>query len=133
PCPPAEPLTAEEAALHQPPKHFRNIDAVHREHFLKSLVRRDPVDLAERRQVENVEATRAHGRSITLIDSIPRSSTTLTAILPFLPFSNGSDTVPWNADKSDSSSSARTSLRSLFQPSFAPAIGKNTWCGKSER
>src|SRR5690606_21403139 len=75
----------------------------------------------------------AHGNPITFSDSMPRSSTIFTATLRLSPGSNGRLTVPCSLSSRDSSSSALISLRSLFQPSLAPAMGKKTWRGTRQR
>ena len=69
---------------------------------------------------------RRHSIDMTLRDSIPRSSTIFTATLRCLPASKGRLTVPCNFASTFSSSSALMSRFSFCQPSFAPAIGKNT-------
>lgn len=59
---------------------------------------------------------------MTFSDSMPRSLTIFTAMQRLSPGAKGSETVPWNCPSSVSSSSARMSFFSLYQPSLSPAL-----------
>ena len=77
-------------------------------------------------QILNLSQHLHHQRLNPIVDDLNRHRR-------YLPGLNGNETVPWNALMRVSSNTAFNVFASFDQPSFLPAIGKNTCDGSSER